>query len=332
MLEEYLLIASGISILLLLAGCTVLFHLRRQSKMNEKILSEQVDALQKCIEKNNEFFNNIAHELKTPLSVIIGAVQLLELNTCLRGAKEKDREPQEPDKAENQEPDITESRLERNIKVIKCNCYRMLRLTHNLLDVTRAQAGYHTLKPVNCDLDLLLEEIVLSVKPYAEEKQLDLQYKASPKKILIAVDMEKIERILLNLLSNAIKFTQPGGSVCVTSYPSRGRAFICVKDSGVGIPPEKQKEIFERFRQAGYSSGIELKGSGIGLSLVRAFVDLHKGNITVESEPGKGTEFIIDLPMRLVSSEVEMPEASELSNGITDAAKLEFSGFSTLAT
>ncbi len=321
MLEEYLLIASGISILLLLAGFTVLFYLRRQSIMNEKKLSEQINALQKCIEKNNDFFTNIAHELKTPLSVVIGAVQLLELNTCHRGVGEKD-----------QEPDKAESRLERNIRVIKCNCFRMLRLTHNLLDVARAQAGYQMLKPVNCDLDLLLEEIVLSVKPYAEERQLELHYNPSPRKIVLAVDMEKIERIILNLLSNAIKFTKPGGSICVTSYPSRGRAFICVRDSGVGIPLEKQKEIFERFRQAGHSPDIELKGSGIGLSLVRTFVDLHKGNITVKSELGKGAEFIIDLPIRLVSAEVEMPSAGELSNGITEAAKLEFSAFNTLTT
>lgn len=321
MLEEYLLIASGISILLLLAGCTVLLYLRRQSIRNEKKLSEQIDALHKCIEKNNEFFTDIVHELKTPLSVVIGAVQLLELNKCLTGAAEKD-----------QEPDKAESRIERSIRIIKCNCYRMLRLTHNLLDVTRAQAGYQTLKTVNCDLDLLLEEIVLSVKPYAEENQLYLHYNPSPKKITIAVDTEKIERIILNLLSNAIKFTKPGGSICVSSYPSRGRAFICVQDSGIGIPPEKQKEIFERFRQAGHSPGIELKGSGIGLSLVKAFVELHKGNIAIKSESGKGTEFIIDLPIRLVGAETEIPAAEELSNGITDATKLEFSGFSTLTT
>lgn len=321
MLEEYLLIASGISILLLLAGCTVLICLRRQSLLNEKRLSERIDALQNCIEKNNDFFTNIAHELKTPLSVVIGAVQLLELNTCLRGIKEWD-----------QDANKAESRLERSIKIIKCNCYRMLRLTHNLLDVTRSQAGYQALKPVNCDLDMLLEEIVLSVKPYAEEKQLDLYYEPSPKKISIAVDMEKIERIILNLLSNAIKFTKPGGSICVASYPSMGKAFICVRDSGVGIPPEKQKEIFERFRQAGHSPDIELKGSGIGLSLVKAFVDLHKGNITVKSELGKGTEFLIDLPIRHLSAEAEVPAAAEISNEITDAAKLEFSGFSTLTT
>ena len=289
--------------------------------MNEKILSEQIDALQKCIEKNNDFFTNIAHELKTPLSVVIGAVQLLELNTCLRGVKEK-----------GQEPDKSESRLERSISIIKCNCFRMLRLTHNLLDVTRAQAGYQTLNPVNCDLDLLLEEIVLSVKPYAEERQLELNYNPSPRKIILAVDMEKIERIILNLLSNAIKFTKPGGSICITSYPSRGRAFICVQDSGVGIPSDKQKEIFERFRQSGHAPNIELKGSGIGLSLVKAFVDLHKGNITVKSELGKGAEFIIDLPIRLVSTESEIPAAAELNSGITEAAKLEFSSFSTLTT
>lgn len=316
MTEDYLLIAS-ISIILLLAVCTVIFRLRRQSMINEKILIDQINVLQKSIERNNEFYSNMVHELKTPLSVILGAVQLLEINSRFQ----MDNKPNE-----------VVDRLERNIKVIKCNCTRLLRITHNLLDVAKAEAGYQLLKPVNCDLDQLLEEIVLSVKPYAEEKQLDLYYNPSPKKIIIALDIEKMERIMLNLLSNAIKFTKPGGVIGVSSYPSKGRALISVLDSGIGIPAEKQKDVFNRFKQAGHSSRTENKGSGIGLSLVRKLVDLHKGNINIRSGNGKGTEFIIDLPIRLADSNVEEFAEAELSSGITEAAKLEFSTLPTLTT
>lgn len=307
--EEYLLIA-GISIIIILALCIVLFYLRRQHINNEKILSEQINVLQNSIDKNSEFFSNMAHELKTPLSIILGAVQLLELNRQLR----KDDKLNE-----------AEDRLERNIKVIKCNCRRMLRLTHNLLDLTKAEAGYQLLKPTNCNLDLLLEEIILSVKPYAEEKQLNLYYNPSPKEITIAIDIEKMERIMLNLLSNAIKFTKRGGVVSVSSYPERGRAFISVLDSGIGIPAEKQKDVLYRFKQAGHSSHIENNGSGIGLSLVKTLVELHKGNINIRSGDGKGTEFIIDLPIRVTDHNTEEFTESELSSEIAEAAKLEFS-------
>ncbi len=316
MTEDYLLIAS-ISIILLLAVCTVIFRLRRQSIINEKILIDQINVLQKNIEKNTEFYSNMVHEMKTPLSVILGAIQLLEMNCRFH--------------IDSKQNEVTD-RVERNIRVIRCNCNRLLRLTHNMLDLTKVEAGYQLLHLANCDLDQLLEEIVLSVKPYAEEKQLDLYYNPSPKKIIIAVDIEKIERIMLNLLSNAIKYTRPGGVVGVSSYPSKGRAFISVLDTGIGIPAEKQKDVFDRFMQAGNSSRAENKGSGIGLSLVRKFVDLHKGNINIRSGGGKGTEFIIDLPIRLADSNVEEFTEDELSNSITEAAKLEFSTLPTLTT
>jgi len=317
MLWEYLLIAAGIFVILLLITCIVLICLRRQSIINECILSEQVNALQASIEKNNEFFSNMVHELKTPLSVILGAIQLMELN----GKSQSDKQSDE-----------TAARLERNLKIIKRNCYRLLRLTHNLLDLTRSEAGYQSFKPLNCDLDRLLEEIVLSVKPYAEEKQLKLYFKPSHQRNIVNIDIEKMERIMLNLLSNAIKFTNPGGFVCVSSYRSADRVYISVRDSGIGIPPEKHNEIFDRFKQASHTCCSENKGSGIGLSLVKSFVELHNGNINVKSECGKGSEFIIDLPAGTVITEAANYTASDLDKQISEAVKLEFSTLHSLST
>jgi signal transduction histidine kinase len=312
MITEALFVYSIILVLLLLIICMVLFYLFRKSSINEKKLSQQIHSIIESDNKRNEFFSNITHELKTPLSIILGAVQVMEI--YMGGLA-------------NKELVEADNKLARNIKVVKCNCFRLLRLIYNMLDVARAEAGYQLLKPKNCDLDILLEEIVNSVKPYAEEKQLNLMYKPSSERIIIAVDVEKIERIMLNLLSNAIKFTKPGGFVQVTSYKSGNRACISVRDSGIGIPEEKQESIFNRYSQIGHSPRAENEGSGIGLSLVKSFVDLHEGNIKIESEYKKGANFIIDLPIKLINSDTDEFMANGLNSGITEAAKLEFSIF-----
>lgn len=316
MITEALFMFVIILILLLLIMCTVLFYLLKKSRMNEQKLLHQIDSIIDSCSKRNEFFSNITHELKTPLSVILGAIQVMEIYLGDPGNKaflEAD------------------SKLTRNIKVVKCNCFRLLRLIYNMLDLTRAEAGYQLLKPKNCDLGVLLDEIVTSVKPYAEEKQLNLAYNHCDESIIMAVDVEKIERIMLNLLSNAIKFTKPGGIVHVTSYKSGNRACISVKDSGIGIPEEKQETIFNRYIQTGASPHVENEGSGIGLSLVKSFVDLHEGNISIKSEHGKGANFIIDLPIKLIQSATNEFMADDLKSGITEAAKLEFSIFPTFS-
>ncbi len=313
---EALFVYCIISISLLLAICTILFCLFRKYRTKEKKLSKELDLVIDKSSRKTELFSNMAHELKTPLSVILGALQVMEI---YMGTLETKDSLELNDK------------VARNIKVVKCNCFRLLRLIYNMLDLTRAEAGCQLLKPKNCDLDILLEEIVNSVRPYAEEKQLTLQYNHSSERIVIAVDVEKIERVMLNLLSNAFKFTKPGGFVHVSPYRVGNRACISVRDSGIGIPVEKQEGIFSRYCQIGHLPRAENEGSGIGLSLVKSFVDLHEGNIKIESEYGKGAEFIIDLPIKLISSDTNDFMEDELNSGITEAEKLEFSIFPTFS-
>lgn len=312
MITKALFVSGIILTSLLLIMCTVLFYLLRKSRMNEKQLLQSIDSITDSCSKRNEFFSNMTHELKTPLSVILGAIQVMEIYLGAPGNKALLE---------------ADSKLTRNIKVVKCNCFRLLRLIYNMLDITRAEAGYHILKPKNCKLSVLLDEIVNSVKPYAEDKQLKLMYNHYDESIIMAVDMEKIERIMLNLLSNAIKFTKPGGIVQVSSYKSGERACISVKDSGIGIPEEKQETIFNRYSQTGDSPHVENEGSGIGLSLVKSFVDLHEGTISIKSEHGKGANFIIELPIKLLKSDTTESAADDIRSDITEAAKLEFSIF-----
>lgn len=303
-MENRLLFAVAVLQFLLLAAlCMIIIMLRRKSSLNERLLKEKLNAAIETINRRTQFFSDMVHEMKTPLSVIVGAVQLLEMK-----AKEK------------------------NLVIIKSNCCRLLRLTNNLLDLARTEAGYHALKPVNCKLDSLLEEIVLSVKPYALQKQLELSYIGSSEAITMALDIEKIERVMLNLLSNAIKFTKPGGAICVTSGRSGDRAFISVKDTGTGIPRDSLNVIFNRYEQAGRNAAAENEGSGIGLSLVKSFIDLHHGNIKVISEAGRGSEFIIDLPIRRQDTVVEEAETGGPGNRISEAAKIEFSSIRSIST
>ena len=116
-------------------------------------------------------------------------------------------------------------------------------------------------------------------------------------------DPDIIERIMLNLLSNAIKFTKPGGKINVNIFEKEGTVEIIVSDTGIGIAKDKQDLIFQRFRQVDTSYTKEQQGSGIGLSLVKSLVDMHEGSLSVESEYGKGSKFIVLLPIKIVDSE-----------------------------
>lgn len=311
---DFLLIVNAVIILLLLSICIFLIYAynrrKREYIKKEKYLSDQLNTKVECSRSKSEFFSNMVHELKTPLSVLLGAIQLIELKKC-------------------DQVDF-ESNLHKNIKIIKCNCYRMLRLINNLLDLAKDEEGYLELRPVNCDLSLLLDEIVQSVMPYAVQRKLDLRFNRPTEAIVTAIDVEKMERIMLNLLSNAIKFTGPDGVITVSSYTSGDRISISVKDSGSGIPVKNQEQIFDRFRQLENSGSTNIKGSGIGLSLVKSFVDLHHGNISVISEENRGSEFIVDLPVRNCA-ETEKIVSEEHCSQFTEEVKIELSDLHTAA-
>ena len=273
-----------------------------------KNLSDLYDSTIKYDKDITDFFINITHELKTPLSVILGAIQLMDLKNHVAA--------EEQDKSAGIH------------QIIRHNCYRLLRLVNNLLDFARLDSGYLKLNPTNCNIVSLIEEITQSVIPYARQKQIELLFDTQQEEIVLAVDTEKIERIILNLLSNAIKFTGQGGHINVTIQTLDNMVYVSVKDTGIGIPKDKQKEIFDRFQQVGSRQSRENEGTGIGLSLVKSFVDLHQGTISVASEETRGSEFIIGLPLKRLGSHEEKPEEPPVSDHnckIEDAINIEFS-------
>ncbi len=194
---------------------------------------------------------------------------------------------------------------EQYIKVIKQNCYRLMRLINNLLDTTKLDSGYLKLNLVNCNIVNLVEEITLSVVYYAESKNINIIFDTDVEEKIMAVDPDKIERIVLNLLSNAIKFTGSGGNIYVTVKDFEDNIIISVKDTGIGIPKDKIENIFDRFVQVDKTLRRNKEGSGIVLYLVKSFVNMHEGTIDIQSEIGKGSEFIINIPVKLVKEDLE---------------------------
>ena len=241
---------------------------------------EKAKQMENILKLKDEFLYFITHEFKTPLSVINAAVQTLEHCYSM----------QIPDKARFL------------IGKVKQNSYRQLRLVNNLLEIARINSGYIKLKQRNVDIVFLTRAITESVAIYAQQKGIELVFVTKFPQRVIGLDDEKLERVLLNLLSNAIKFTPAGKKVVVelsSGLHKHKRVIrIKVKDQGIGIPKEKQTVIFDRFGQVDNLLTVQAEGSGIGLYLVKLMVDSIGGDITLESEWGKGSVFALMIPSK----------------------------------
>jgi signal transduction histidine kinase len=215
------------------------------------------------------------------LNIILGSIQLLEL--YLKNNKIID----------------DNDTLYKYNKSIKQNCFRLLRLVNNLIDITKVNAGYMQLNLCECNIVSLIEDIIQSVADYINSKNIEIIFDTEIEEKYIKCDKDKIERIILNLLSNAIKFTPNNGKIIVNIKDLEEYTCISVKDTGIGIPYDKQDIIFERFSQVNKSLSREREGSGLGLNIVKSFIEMHGGEIKLISEEGKGSEFIILLPNNL---------------------------------
>jgi PAS domain S-box-containing protein len=280
-------------------------ELRRVSEENKRLLNEarEYDKLK------TEFFANISHELRTPINVILGSIQLLQMipQECI---EEK-----------------VSGKLDKYVGYMKQNCYRLVRLVNNLIDATKIDAGYYDINLKNCDIVSIIEDITLSISMYANNKGISLTFDTDVEEKIMACDPDKIERIILNLLSNAIKFTRTEGSICVNIQDDNDNIIISIKDTGIGIPENKLDFIFERFRQVNKTLIRDNEGSGIGLSLVKSLIELHDGRIYVDSKLGEGSEFVIKLPVRVVSDDnnSHQKESDFLVESNIERVNIEFS-------
>ena len=275
----------------------------KQVQELKKEVRENIKLLNETQEQNKfitEFFSNISHELKTPLNVIFSSLQLM--NTYDDEEFIKNRK--------------------KYLHIMKQNCYRLIRLVNNLLDTVKYDSGFITPNMQNENIVYMVETIAMSIVPYAENNGIELIFDTDTEEKIIAFDRDKMEKIILNLLSNALKFTDRGGYIYISIADKGDKVEISIRDTGIGIPNDKKEFIFGRFKQVDKTLKRNHEGTGIGLSLVKSFVELHEGEIKLESELGHGSEFKIILPSKQIA---EINTETEIKDNIIERVNMELS-------
>lgn len=277
-----------------------------------KIKQELLEEAKEYETIKDQFFSTISHELKTPLNIILGVVQLVDRTFCqekICGNHEK---------------------LKRYMNISKQNCFRLVKLITNLIDITKFDSGFMHMEFKNYNIVSVVENITLSIAEYVESKGIQLIFDTEIEERIVCCNAEKLERVMLNLLSNSIKFTECGGTIMVNIYDKVESILICVKDTGIGIPENMKEKIFDRFTQVDSTLRREAEGNGIGLSLVKAIVELHNGTINLESYMGLGSEFIVEFPVSVIDEQsyVEEEVAASINSNV-ERISIEFSDIYT---
>ena len=221
-----------------------------------------------------EFLSNISHELRTPLTSILAFVETLE-----EGALEDDQNNRH------------------FLSVIRRNGERMRNLIADILELSQIESGNVSLNRTDVRLVQLVDEILTSLSSMAGTREITLANEVD-QLMMISADQIRLEQMLTNLVDNAIRFNRRGGSVTVTARLVEGKHHIYVSDTGEGILPEQIDRIFERFYRADRARSREIGGTGLGLAIVKHLAKLHGGEVSAESNPGVGTIFTIELPVR----------------------------------
>ena len=248
---------------------------RARLQQQYRLKHEHAEKLAQLDQLKSNFFANISHEFRTPLTLIQGPIKQM-LSGDFHG------------------------NLKGQYRLILRNSERLLQLINQLLDLSKFEVGKMSLLASEDNIASFVKSIVMSFHSLAERKHIKFTFKTSNENLRIYFDQDKVEKIFNNLLSNAFKFTPDGGEISVTITEDKSKenidwVIISVKDNGTGIPTNKIDKIFDRFYQVDSSQKREFEGAGIGLALTKELVELHRGRIQVQSEAGKGTEFRVYL-------------------------------------
>lgn len=264
------------------------FELRYQLNQSRELLEQNNSRLMELDEAKSQFFANISHELRTPLTLLLAPLQSMRTDSSIQ----------------------FDSRVSEWLDTMHANGMRLLKLINDLLDLVRSDAGSLRLNSELFNVPEFMNGLISAVRKVAEDKRLQISAEIDDGVEEYFGDRDKLEKVFLNLIFNAIKFTPAGGRIVFgASRVGGGRLEFRVSDTGMGIPADQLKMIFARFWQADMSSQRKYQGVGIGLALVKDLVDLHEGEIVVDSEEGRGTEFRITLPI------VGQPEVAVASAG-----------------
>ncbi|MFO7614690.1 MAG: two-component regulator propeller domain-containing protein [Bacteroidales bacterium] len=273
---------------------------RIRLKNQLKVEKVETNALRNLDNLKSNFFANISHEFRTPLTLILGQIESVMSSGI--DSKEKGK-----------------------LQVANKNARRLLKLINQLLDLSKLEAGSMELHAAPHNIVSFLKSLYYSFESMAESHKITLNFESEADHLPVVFDPDKMEMIFYNLLSNAFKFTPAGGEIKVSvRIPSPSLAEIRIRDSGTGIPPDRIAHIFDRFYQVDGSSTREHEGTGIGLALTKELVELHKGKITVTSEEGHGTEFILTLPAGITEDQKEQWSETD-ANGLMPDRSVEYS-------
>ena len=267
---------------------TALWWARRSIIKNERLKSQleleklQLEQIRKLSQVRLKFFTDISHEFRTPLTLIIAPLQSALRQPLNQAMKEQ-------------------------LGLMLRNAKRLLNMINQIMDLSKIESGKLKLCVQRNDLTVLVKNVGLSFYSYADRSFIDLKMNLPEKPVYAYFDRQKFEQVLINLLSNAIKYTPKFGEVNLSLEVRKGKYYITIKDTGKGIPEKDQQFIFERFYQVNDSD--EFKGTGIGLALVKEIVELHHGEISVNSKAQKGAKFEILLQPGFGHFEKEVLEA-----------------------
>jgi signal transduction histidine kinase len=245
---------------------------RRRAEEQERFARAEVEAARELERLKTLFVNSITHELRTPMTAIIGFQELLE------------------------EGELTEAQRE-YVQGTLNSARRLQRLVEDLLDHARIEAGTFTLRPAEADLAELVQETTESMRREATAADVRLEVEVGPGPLRGEMDPQRIEQVLANFLTNAIKFTPPGGVVHVRARAREGGLWCEVEDSGPGIAPEDASRLFQPFAQL--ELGARKGGTGPGLAIAKSLVEAHGGRVELRSKPGLGSTFSFCLPLHI---------------------------------
>jgi signal transduction histidine kinase len=248
------------------------FSLSYELDKNRKQLEESNQKLMELDQIKSRFFANISHELRTPLTLLLAPLETL-LHRFKLDTETKDL-----------------------LATMHSNGMRLLKLINDLLDLVRLESGRMEVKREPLEVADFVKGLASAARQVAEDKRLRLETFVDPSLGAVSADRDKLEKIVLNLVFNALKFTPSGGRVSLRAEKQDGEFVITVADTGMGISEKNLPHVFDRFWQADGSSKRKYQGVGIGLALVKELVEIQGGQVTVQSQEGKGTTFTVRLP------------------------------------
>lgn len=265
--------------LLLLIAAIILYLRHRKRQMEDQLILQQHIHAEEMGEAKIKFFMNISHEIRTPLTLII---------TPLLSLIKEDKEPHRQGIYE----------------IIRKNSERILHLINQMMDLRKIDKGQMVMRMCQTDMVAFINEEYKLFRQQALAKNIDFEYQHDSEELPVWIDRNNFDKVIINILSNAFKFTPTAGHILLSLTHTEHHAYICVKDSGIGIPKDKLKTIFQRFYQTPADPNDRNIGTGIGLDLTRSLVELHYGTISARNNEGEkgskfehGSEFIIRIPL-----------------------------------